>query len=255
MQAAGQVPGTVGQANPWTGREQAAAADRAAITAFRGMTPKQAARLLSFGVSPQEANTVDEPLALDVLERLTRDFGDRADAVATLLLAHRRIGSTDLLGDRLVRCIVQAAGADEERIEQLLDLARQDYRDVIVAGEYDGGMRQVRDLRASFLVDNPEKFWAGEVACIMASRGYRLTALETRSATVGPFEYTADYGEGRATFVGPLGEIAVEKKNRQWVVHGNRRDLAAHEMDHAFFDERVFRDALSGYLLSDVRVG
>jgi hypothetical protein len=199
-------------------------------------------------------NTVEEPLPLDVLDRLTRDFGERADAMAAMLLARRRIGRTDFLGDRLVRCIVHAAAADEQRVQQLLDLARQDYRDVIVTGEYDDAMRRVRDLNASFLIDSPQKFWAGEIACLMASRGYRLTALETRPATIGPFDYTSDYGEGRATFRGPLGEIAIEKHDRRWVVHGNRRDLAAHEMDQAFSDERTFHDALSGYLLSDVRV-
>jgi hypothetical protein len=99
---------------------------------------------------PQEVNTVEEPLPLDVLDRLTRDFGPRADAVAAVLLSHRRIGSADFLGDRLLRCIVHAAGADERRVRQLVELARQDYRDVIVAGEYDGAMRQVRDLRASW---------------------------------------------------------------------------------------------------------
>src|SRR5262249_53001945 len=161
-------------------------------------------------------------------DRLTRDFGDRADAVASVLLARRRIGSMDSLDDRLVRCIIHAARADEQRVQQLLEWARQDYRDVIVAGEYNEGMLHVRDLRASFLIDSPEKFWAGDIVCLMDSHSYRLTALETRSATAGPFEYTADYGEGRATFVGPLGEIAIEKKDRQWVVHGNRRDLVAH---------------------------
>lgn len=166
---------------------------------------------------------MEEPLPVDVLDRLTRDFGDRADAVAARLLARRRIGSTEFLSDRLARCIVHAAFGDEQRVQQLLELARDDDRDVIVAGEYDGAMRQVKDLRVSFVIDSPEKFWAGEVACLMASRGYRLTALETHPATAGPFDYTSDYGEGRATFMGPIGKIVVEKKDRQWMIHGNRR--------------------------------
>jgi hypothetical protein len=198
---------------------------------------------------------VEEPLPHDVLDRLTRDFGARADGVAALLLARRRIGSADFLGDRLVRCIVHAAGRDEQRVQQLLDLERQDYRDVIVAGEYDGAMRRVRDLRATFLIDSPEKFWAGGVACLMASRGYRLTVLETRPPTAGPFVYGADYGEGRATFIGPKGEIGIEKRDRQWVIHGDRRDLEIHELGHPVSDERAFRDAVSGYLLSKVRAG
>jgi len=201
-------------------------------------------------VGPNEVDEVQEPLPLDVLDRLRRDFGNRADAVAAHLLARRRTGDAVFLGDRLARCVVQAARGDEQRVQQLLDLAGQDYRDVIMAGEYDAGTRQIRDLRASFLIDSPEKFWVGEVACLMASRGYRLTAIDSRPATVGPFNYTADYGEGTATFVGPRGEIGVEKEDRLWMVRGNQRDLAAYNLDHRFGDEQAFRDALSGYLLS-----
>jgi hypothetical protein len=195
---------------------------------------------------------MNNPLPLDVMDRLNTDFGDRADAVAALLLAGRQIGSADCIGDRLVRCIVCAARGDESKVQHLIELTRQDYRDVIIAGEYDEAMRQIRDLSVSFLIDSPEKFWVGEVACMMASRGYRLAALETRPATAGPFAYTSDYGEGRATFIGPKGEIGIEKSDRQWLIHGNRRDLEIHELDHAFNDERAFRDAVSGYLLSKI---
>jgi hypothetical protein len=154
-----------------------------------------------------------------------------------------------------VRCILYAARGDEQRVELLSDLNQQEYRDVILAGEYDENMRPIRDLRASFLIDSPEKFWVGEVSCMMASRGYRLTSVETRSTTMGPFEYTADFGEGRATFVGPKGQIEIEKKDRQWMIHGNRRELDVHELNHAFNDERGFRDAVSGYLLSQPTIG
>ena len=203
---------------------------------------------------PVESKRVEEPLPPDVLERLTRDFGDGADAVAALLQARRQIGSADFLGDRLVRCIIHAAAADAQRVQPLLDLERQDYRDVIVAGEYDRAVHQVRDLRASFLIEGLETFWAGDLAYLMSKRGYRLTALMAHPATLGPFDCGEDYGEGRATFVGPFGEITVEKKEREWTVHGNRNDLAAHELDRPFRDLRAFLDALSGYLLSDVRV-
>jgi hypothetical protein len=200
-----------------------------------------------------EAHTLEEPLPVDVLARLTRDFGERAGAVAALLLARRRIGGSDFLDDHLLRCTVHAAFGDEQRVQHLLDLERQDFRYVIVAGEEGSAMRQVRDLRVSFLIDSPEKFWAGEMTCLMALRGYRLAGLDSRPTTAGPFTYTSDYSEGRATFLGPKGEIVIEKKDRQWMIHGNRRELAVHELDQPFSDEQVFRDAVSGYLLSNVR--
>ena len=51
---------------------------------------------------PGEA-TVVEPLPVDVLERLARDFGERAAAMVALLLARRQCNSNDFIGDRLVR--------------------------------------------------------------------------------------------------------------------------------------------------------
>ncbi len=197
---------------------------------------------------------MSDPLPPDVLARLKQDFGQRSDAVAAIFLAHRADGDPDYIADRLLRCIVHAAHGNETRLQQLIDDARRDYRDVIMAGEYEGDT-PVRDLSVSFLIDCPEKFWISEVAGMMMSRGYQLCSLETRRSTVGPFEYTSDFHEGRARFLGPKGGIEIEKMNRQWMIVGNSRDLEIHEMNHAFSDERVFRDAVSCYLLSGRPIG
>jgi hypothetical protein len=194
----------------------------------------------------------DEPLPADVFARLSRDFGNRADAMAELLLARRQIGTADFLIDRLVRCVIYAACSQEQRVEQLLDLAGYDPRDVIVTAEYDGDMQDVRDLRASFLIDSPEKFWAGETTCLMTSRGYTLTGLDSRPASTGPLQYGADHGEGCATFVGPKGEFVIEKSARQWMIQGNYHALAIHELDRPLSDERAFLDRVSGFLLSNL---
>ena len=188
---------------------------------------------------------MDDPLPLDVTARLKADFGERADAAAALL-------HVDDPCEYIVRCIIHAARGDESKVQHLIELNREDYRDVINAGEYDELKGRIRDLRVSFLIDSEEKLWVGEVACMMALRGYRLTSLETHPATAGPFDYTCDHSEGRANFIGPKGEIGIEKKDRQWTVHGNRPDLEIHELDHAFDDENTFRDAVSCYLLSKV---
>jgi hypothetical protein len=193
-----------------------------------------------------------DPLPLDVMARLNEDFGDRANAVAQLLLTRRRIGSADRISDRLLRCIVHAALGDEQRVKQLLD-ARQDYRDVIMVGEYNMAGRRIRDLHATFLIDSPEKFWISDVTGMMASHGYRLMSLETRAATTGPFEYTADYSEGTATFTGPKGNIEIEKKDRNWTIRGNSHELEIHELNHPFENERAFCDVVSGFLLSNNR--
>jgi hypothetical protein len=103
------------------------------------------------------------------MPRLVQDFGDRADSVAVCLLNCRRIGSPDYIGDRLVRCIVQAAKGNERRVQELIVLEREDVRDVIGLGEYDGSGNCVRDLRVTFLIDSPEKMWISGVADMMAS--------------------------------------------------------------------------------------
>jgi hypothetical protein len=199
-----------------------------------------------------EAMQMVEPLPQDVLDRLSRDFGGDAEVVTALLLKSRQIGNWDFLHDRTIRCIIQAANGDQPRLVVWLDVARKDYRDAIMAGEYDLAGRRVRDLNATFLIDSPEKFWASGVANLMESRGYRLTVLETRPATTDPFAARTEY-EGRATFVGPKGEIVIERKDRQWMIHGNRRDLEIRELDRPYSDHGVFLDKVSGYLLSNAR--
>ncbi|HWL07978.1 MAG TPA: thioredoxin family protein, partial [Planctomicrobium sp.] len=105
-----------------------------------------------------------QSLPVDVLERVDRDFGNAADAVSDLLLACRRIGSPDYIGDRLLLCLVFAARGDESRIRQLMELARQDFRDVVMAAEYDElGLRRLRDFNQPFGsadILEPERSWS-----------------------------------------------------------------------------------------------
>lgn len=91
-----------------------------------------------------------EPLPDDVDARLHKDFGNHAVKVKEQLLLKRGYGSSSFLGDRLIRCIIFAASGDELRIGKLIELAQQDYRDVIVAGEYDRQNIRKRDLNKPF---------------------------------------------------------------------------------------------------------
>lgn len=98
-----------------------------------------------------ESGPLPQPLPIDVQERVDQDFGKSADAISNLLLASRRIGSPDYFGDRLLRCFVFAAQGNESRLRQLIELARQDFRDVIIAAEYDElGLRRLRDFNHPF---------------------------------------------------------------------------------------------------------
>ena len=94
---------------------------------------------------------MNEPLPDDVVARVRRDFGGRADAVLDLLLGCRRIGGSGYTGDRLVRCIVFAARGDESRVGQLIELGQRGYWDEIAAAEFDDSQfRLLRDFSRPF---------------------------------------------------------------------------------------------------------
>lgn len=181
----------------------------------------------------------------DIVQRVRRDFGGESEQALDLL---RESGTAG----RVARCIVVRSRGSLDLLRKSIEVAKFDYRDAVMGGEYDSANRdrQVRDLRVSFLLDSPETFWLGEVACMMALRDYTLVSVDSRPATAPPFVYTADRSEGRATFVGPEGEIELEKRDRRWSFRGDSKELERHNMDRVFDDERAFRDAVSGYILT-----
>jgi hypothetical protein len=148
------------------------------------------------------------PLEFDIVDRIRTDFGDSD--------SHAAINELDRSGHtgRIARCIVLASHGEMERLRELILAANLDFRDVIVAAEYDGALRQVRDLRVAFLIDSPDDFWIADIATTAHKHGYRLSALQSQSATVGPFDFTADKGEGQATFCKGESTLTVLKRDR-----------------------------------------
>ena len=57
----------------------------------------------------------------------------------------------ELSDERILRCIVCVAKGDLDRMGEAIDLAKIDYRDLIVWAEYDENLERVRDLSTSFL--------------------------------------------------------------------------------------------------------
>jgi len=90
-------------------------------------------------------------LTPDIRDRIADDFGaDAASAVATVL-ERERSASPDLFTDRILRCAVHAAAGDLDTLRRALDLARIDYRDLIVWAEYDNAFGdRKRDLTRPF---------------------------------------------------------------------------------------------------------
>ena len=68
----------------------------------------------------------------DIKDRLTRDFGAKAEDAIALLNEFET--QTDL-GPRVSRCIVRLASGDTEKLKKSIKDARTDWRDVIVDAE------------------------------------------------------------------------------------------------------------------------
>jgi hypothetical protein len=87
-------------------------------------------------------------LPADMLRYIERSFTeeDRASAVRLLLCARTHEGAPE---PRLQRCALVASNGSLERLMHYVSLLEVDYRDVIVAAEYEarnGALVQVRDL-------------------------------------------------------------------------------------------------------------
>lgn len=178
-------------------------------------------------------------LEADIIERIRADFPDADTAIADLSAS----GKTG----RIARCIVIASNGSQEKMREYIQMAEMDFRDVIVAGEYDETMRPVRDLCVSFLIAAPDDFWIGETAKSLHKRGYFLTSLKSHPATVGPFDYTCDRSEGTATFSNGVNQIVIEKADRKWSVDLEDA-LGRFGLNECFDDEELFRIHLDFYL-------
>lgn len=91
-------------------------------------------------------------LPADLLRRVNRDFNDPATATQAIRRLERaRAEAPDLFSGRILRCAVFAAAGNLETLDRALDLARIDYRDLIVWAEYDNDFEnRRRDLSRPF---------------------------------------------------------------------------------------------------------
>jgi len=93
--------------------------------------------------------TTEIELPDDLRERVSRDFGDQSSLVTGQLIAFRA-ESPSIATDRILRCIVQAAASDVGRVRTYIDLAKLDWRDLIMAAEYQYPNVRVLDLSHPF---------------------------------------------------------------------------------------------------------
>ena len=90
-------------------------------------------------------------LVRDILGKVNKDFKTPEEAALALsVLADFVDQNQELSSDRILRCIVFVANGDLDRLEKAIDLAKKDYRDLIVWAEYDEKNERIRDLSKSF---------------------------------------------------------------------------------------------------------
>lgn len=93
------------------------------------------------------------PLAHDILRRIAADFPREKDIRRVRLELEALVVPEK---HRVARCVLFAADRDLARFQQMADLARVDYRDVILCAEYEPGAdgndrpRRVRDFTRPF---------------------------------------------------------------------------------------------------------
>jgi hypothetical protein len=186
-------------------------------------------------------------LERDIIEKITDTFAseDAPRAIEALAIAGK--------SGRIARCIVFAARGSLDRVKQLIQLADQDYRNVIVAGEYDGWDRHMRDLRVSFLIDEPVKMWIAQVAVALTGRDYTLKSIQTVAVSRNAAQYLSDLGEGTATLEGDCGTLTIVKQNGRWSVNELVEEFERRGLSRQFATEQEFIDAVSGYILSKRR--
>ena len=90
-------------------------------------------------------------LARDIWGKVNKDFETPEEAALALsVLADFMVQNQELSSDRILRCIVFVANGDLNRLEKAMDLAKEDYRGLIVLAEYDEKNERVRDLSNPF---------------------------------------------------------------------------------------------------------
>lgn len=85
----------------------------------------------------------------DVITFIARKFNAADRDLAASILSGAKVEDGSAASPRLIRCAVIASGGSLDRLRAEVDRLMVDWRDVIVAGEYDslaGSLSRVRDL-------------------------------------------------------------------------------------------------------------
>ena len=85
----------------------------------------------------------------DVYQKIEKDFGSDLN-LAIELIETVDAHSKGLVSDRILRAIVFLAKGDIDRLKQVIELSRTDYRDVLWQAEYHFGEDRRYDFNRTF---------------------------------------------------------------------------------------------------------
>jgi hypothetical protein len=87
----------------------------------------------------------------DIIKKIQQDFGSPDDAELVLSTLSDFVDrNPDLKSDRILRCILFVAEGNLDALGKAIDLARVDYRDLIMGAEYSEKDERIRDMNKPF---------------------------------------------------------------------------------------------------------
>ena len=96
-----------------------------------------------------QSGSTQMEITKDIAKKIEELFPETEWPMVKELVANAKIHDGELADDRLRRCVVFASEGSMEKLNSYLDLLKDDFRDVIVAGECNDWV-QVRDLNKPF---------------------------------------------------------------------------------------------------------
>lgn len=86
----------------------------------------------------------------DIFLKIERDFGSNAPQVH-LIIEKLEAKTRGLIGKRILRSIIFLANGDLNKLQLVIELAKTDWRDVLLQAEYSyPDMNRVRDFEKTF---------------------------------------------------------------------------------------------------------
>lgn len=124
---------------------------------------RAAANLEESAESIELAWRISEPFMYppDIIQKIRQEFVDRDKVREALkLISAYSLNWDGTESFRLIRCLLHGTHGNLQQLRKNIDLARMDWRDLIIQAEYEGGAQQLRNYNhpfgeAEMLPDDP----------------------------------------------------------------------------------------------------